>query len=132
MARKFEFKKTYEELEIAGETYRVNFDDESLKRYQKEFNEFYHESRKNQEIDVTKLTQEEQLEVFNHSQEILKKLVENILGEGAYAPIYEASGRSTMEMLDLAEYLSEIIGEKMETVKKTKNDKYLKNKKKKQ
>src|SRR5690625_3867955 len=96
VARKFEFKKSYEEVEIAGNTYKIEFTDEKLIQYNKNFDEFHVESKRISEVDTTKMNSKEKEDLFKEIQDITKKVVEELLGKGTYKELYEASGKSLM------------------------------------
>lgn len=131
VSRKFDFNKSYEEIEIAGKTYQIEFNDEKILQYNKSFDKFYQESKKLNEIDATKLEQKEQEDLFIKMQGLTKSMVEEILGENTYDELYKLSGNSLMNMLEMVEYLSEVVGEKIERIKGDKKKKYLVNKKQK-
>lgn len=52
----------------------------------------------------------------NHKQQLLvmKKVIESPFGEGSFEKLYEASGHSLMNMVDLLDYLVELVAEKVE------------------
>lgn len=127
--RKFEFKKTYEEIEIAGDVYKIDVSDQKLREYQIEFYEFYKESQRLGEIDTNKLSIEEQQKIFDETLEIVKKVVEKLLGAGSFEKLYAASGGSVMNMIDLVNYLGEVFQEKLNNAKQKKRVEYLKHKK---
>lgn len=127
----FQFKKTYEEVEIAGETYQVDFSDESVNRYNKSFIEFYEETKRINAVDVSKLSVEKQSEMFGEMQELVKGVVNELLGRGSYETLYDASGKSLMNMIEMIEYLSEVVGDKTQKIREGRKKKYLVNKQKK-
>lgn len=131
VARKFDFNKSYEEIEISGENYRIEFNDEKMTQYTKSFDKFYTETKAINEIDTSELTPNEQIDTFKKMQEITKGIVEELLGEGSYSRLYEASGKSLMNIIEMVEYLSDIVGEKSEKLRADKKKKYLVNKKQK-
>ena len=58
--RKFEFEKSYEEIEINGKPYKVDLSDDKLKEYQIKFQQFFNEAQELQKADVEKTSLEEQ------------------------------------------------------------------------
>jgi len=128
--RKFDFSKTYEEVEIAGEVYQIEFNDESMQRYLSKIDEFHSESKRLNAIDSSKLSSKEQLEVFAEIQESVKDMVETIIGQDTYTPLYEKSGQSVMGMMDLAIYLADKIGERNKKDQADRKKKYVTKKKK--
>ncbi|XQY90641.1 hypothetical protein ACNRWW_14035 [Metabacillus sp. HB246100] len=124
--KKFEFKKSYEEIEIAGNVYKLGLSDEDLRKYQKEFSSFFDKQQDFQKIKVDSLSYDEQVEHFDRMKNIIKELIELILGEGTFQPLYEASGKSLVNITELAEYLSEVIGEKLKVEKSAQYKEYVK------
>lgn len=131
MTRKaFEFKKSYEEVDLAGNTYRIEFTDEKILEYNKSFDEFYKESKELGKLDIKNSTVEQQHELFYDMQKLVKNITDQLLGEGAYEALYEASGNSLMNMIDMVEYLSEVVEEKSRHIREDRKNKYLAKKKK--
>ncbi|MCD3503535.1 hypothetical protein [Streptococcus equi] len=54
MVRQFEFKKTVEEIEIAGEIYLLPLDDDNLLRIQRDFISYGKEIEELQKVEVEK------------------------------------------------------------------------------
>lgn len=127
--RKFEFKKSYEEIDIAGEVYRVDLSDEKVKMYQKAFKSFYEEGQKISEVDIEKLSDGEQEELLSKQLETMKLVTETVLGKGTFEKLYELSGRSTVNYMDLLLFVSEVMQEKAENLKEDARKKYVKKKK---
>lgn len=131
MTRKaFEFKKSFEEVEIAGNIYQVDFSDEKIGQYHKSFEHFYKESQRIKAIDTKELPSEKQRDLFGEMQDLVKNVVEELLGKGTYADLYEASGHSLINMLELVTYLGEAINEKTQKINEDRKKKYIINKKK--
>lgn len=124
--RKFEFKKSYEELEIAGKVYRMRFDDEKLLEYHEAFDEFYQDTKKMQEVETEDMEHEELLDTYKEIREMSKKILDTVLGEGAYDELYEKSGQSTMGMVDVINFVSDAVGDGMEKVRNKKKQNYIK------
>ena len=121
MVREFNFKKSYEEIKINGKVYMVDFSDEAIMNYQTSFNKF--NKQKNEEL--SKLAENE-AEFIEKAREITKDIIDTILGNGSFDVIYIESGKSLFNISELIEYLAEIIGEKVESVRKEKRKKYVK------
>jgi hypothetical protein len=124
--RKFEFRKTYEEVEIAGKVYRVDFSDDKINEYQKKFFSFQADVEKFAKIDETKLTQEEQWKHFEDVKALAKDVIETLLGEGTFDELYEAAGRSIMNIYDLIWYLADIVKERSARNREEKRKQYVK------
>lgn len=127
--REFSFKKSYEEIKINGQLYKFDFSDDKLKEYQKYFNEYYQAAKKFEDVDTSNLSKEEENKYFDDSLNLVKSLVEKLLGEGTFDKTYEDSGRSLLNMVDMITFLSDVIGDKMKSVRDEKYQKYVKNKK---
>lgn len=130
--RSFDFKKSYEELKINGEVYKIDFSDAKLKEYRKSFNEFYAESQKMQSVNTSELAKDDELKQFEHAADLTKKAIDKLLGDGSFNKLYEQSGRSLFNMMDLVEFLAELVGEKTNKVRKERAHKYIKHKKQRQ
>lgn len=122
--KKFEFKQTYQEIEVAGKVYKVYFDDNQMKKYRDLYNKFNAVVKKTEGVNVEDLTDEQQDEYETEQRNTIKEFVDNTLGEGSFDELYEASGKSTYNMAELVYYIMQIseeyIGEKQE-VKKDKH-----------
>ena len=128
--RKFEFNKSYEEFTIADKDYKMEFNDEKMVEYNKAFDKFYVESKRINEIDTKDITPKKNEEVFKEMKELTKGVINTLLYEGVYEELYEASGRSLINLIEMVEFLSEIVGEKMERIRNDKKKKYIVKKKK--
>lgn len=126
--KKFEFKKSYEEFEIAEKVYRVDMSDEKVVEYQKTFKKFFDESEKLTNVEVDTLTDEQQKELFVKQIENIKKATEVFLGKGTFDELYELAGKSTMVYMDLLDYIVEIFGEKTKLITEKARNKYIKKK----
>jgi len=122
--KKFEFKQTYQEIEVAGKVYKVYFDDNQMKKYRDLYNKFNAIVKKTEGVNVEDLTDEQQDEYETEQRNTIKEFVDNTLGEDSFDELYEASGKSTYNMAELVYYIMQIseeyIGEKQE-VKKDKH-----------
>ena len=124
--KKFEFKKSYEEVELAGKTYKIEFNDEKLLEYSKAFDNFYQEIQDINKVDTSDMDAEEQEEIFKDMQKIIKSITDVILGVGSYDTLYEQSGQSIMNMVYMIEFLSDVVGERMEQSREEKKQRYVK------
>ncbi len=122
--RKFEFKKSYEEIEIAGDIYRLDMSDEKIKEYQKEFFSFYEKSKKIEKQDLSKLDEHEQF--YKEVRAIVESLLNTLLGENSFSKLYEKSGKSLFNLIELVVYLADIVEEKSEHIRKKKREYYTK------
>jgi hypothetical protein len=124
--RKFEFKKTYEEIEIAGKVYKIEFNDDKLREYQEKFFSFQTDAEEYLKVDETKLTKEELWEHFEKGKQVARNVIDTLLGEGSFDELYEKSGRSIANMYDLIWYLAEIVQERNARNREEKRQQYVK------
>jgi hypothetical protein len=124
--KSFDFKKSYEEIKINGEIYKVDLSDDKVKEYQKTFNKFFEESQVLQTIDSTKLSNEEQAELFDSSKRLVAETIDVLLGQNVFSLLYEQSGNSLINMIDLVTFLVDIIKNKTSELRDDVMDKYIK------
>lgn len=126
--RKFEFKKTFEEVEIAGKVYKIEFTDNKLREYQERFLSLGSEVQEFLNVDETKLTKEEREKHFEKGKQLVRDVIDMLLGEGSFNELYEKSGRSIVNMYDLAWYLVGIVNERNARNREEKRQQYVKSK----
>ncbi|MED4447447.1 hypothetical protein [Bacillus thuringiensis] len=124
--KKFEFKKTYEEVEIAGKVFRIDLNDDKVFEYQESFNKYGKEMQEDSSSDIENFSKEEQKEFFDKQLQRIKEVIEIMLGKDSFEHIYEASGRSIINLAELVTYLSDLIGEKTVNIRDEKKKKYVK------
>lgn len=127
--RTFEFGKSYEEVDIAGKTYQIDMSDKAIKEYQIAINKYHKEAQKLESVEISKLDFEEQKVKFNEAMQLQKNFIETILGKGTFDELYEKSGQSSSNMIDLVVFLGEVVGERVQKLKEKQLNRYLKNKK---
>ena len=126
--KKFEFKKSYEEVELAGKVYKIELNDERMLVYMKAFDKFYTKSNELHEIETEKLDIKAQEEVLNEMAEMIKEILDLLLGKGAYDELYEKSGQSVINMVDVVLFVGDVVGERMEQSREEKKQQYVKKK----
>lgn len=129
---KFEFEKTYKEIDVAGTVYQVDFNDESITKYQKAFKRFDKEIKvvTDSISDYESATDEVIDEVSEKQKEVVKDIVETFLGEGTFDSLYEKAGKSSTNLMGLVHYLNGLyVEEEKKKADETRN-KYLNNVKK--
>lgn len=129
---KFEFEKTYKEVEVAGETYKVEFNDDALKKYQISFKRFYKKSKELADsIQDYETATDEAIEAAAEGQkEVTKDIIETFLGEGTFENLYEKAGRASRNLMELVHYLNGIYMEENQKKDEEARNKYLANVKK--
>lgn len=123
--KRFDFNKTYEEVDIAGEIFQIEFNDQKIELYMKKIDFFRKESVRLNKIDTSKLSSDEQLEVFSEMQAVTKDMIEAFIGENTYDPLYEKAGNSLMNMLDLAIYLADVVDARTKKEQADRKKKYV-------
>lgn len=124
-AIKIDIKKSYEEVEIGGEVYRIELNDDLKKKYLKADREFTAEMAVLQEADEEKMSDDEKLEFDDKARQSLKKMVDFLLGDGAYEKIYKASGRSTWVVVDIVYQVSQVVRGHVEEYKNLEAEKFI-------
>lgn len=130
----FNFEKTYKEIDISGEIYHVEFNDEALTRYQKSVKRFNQGIKEAQEalnnVNIEIDSDEEIQKVSDKQKDVVKEVVETFLGEGTFDGLYEKAGKSVMNLMSLVNYLIEIYTSEMQSKTEDARKKYLENVKK--
>ncbi|MFE9082237.1 hypothetical protein [Bacillus mobilis] len=129
---KFEFEKTYKEVDVAGKLFKVEFNDDALNKYQKALKRFKDstDELQNSITDYEKATDEEIDASTEKQKEITKDVVETFLGEGTFEELYEIAGRAVANLLSLVHYLNDVyVEESLKSAEKSQS-KYLANLKK--
>ena len=124
--RKFEFKKPFEEVEIAGKVYRIEFSDDKVREYQEGFHYLGTDIQELLNVDETKLTKEEREKHFEKGKQLIRNTIDMLLGEGSFDELYEKSGRSIVNMYDLVWFLAEVVNERNKQNREEKRQQYVK------
>ncbi|HDR8155539.1 TPA: hypothetical protein QC057_004568 [Bacillus cereus] len=129
---KFEFEKTYKEVDVAGKLYKIEFNDDAITKYQKELKTFDKDSKELAALitDYEKATDEEIDAVMSKQKEMTKHVVETFLGEGTFDELYEKAGKSVTNLMGLVNYLSDLYVEEAKGKTEQAQAKYLQNVKK--
>ncbi|MFB4164806.1 hypothetical protein ACE1TI_13490 [Alteribacillus sp. JSM 102045] len=121
---KVDFDQPYDEFEICGETYRAYYDDDSLRKYEKIADKFYKESKK--KGDIAKMSAQQKKSLENKQYKAIEETIEGFFGEGSFKPIYEASGRSMLNITQVLEAVFEWLNSKVQNVNKKAAEYYTK------
>lgn len=129
---KFEFEKTYKEVEVAGKVYQVEFNDDAINKYQKSLKNFEKQTKEVEGLipDYEKATDEEFDNVMNKQKELVKHVVETFLGENTFDELYEKAGKSISNLISLVDYLNNLYIEEAKEKAEKAQAKYLANIKK--
>ncbi|MFA2606307.1 hypothetical protein ABR763_26405 [Bacillus cereus] len=129
---KFDFEKTYKEVDVAGKLFKVEFNDDALNKYQKALKQFKRGTDELQSmIPDFEAASDKEIDALTEKQkDLTKQVVETFLGEGTFEELYEIAGRAVANLLSLVHYLNDIyVEESMKTAEKSQS-KYLANLKK--
>ena len=126
--KQFELDKGYEEVEIAGDTYRIDLSDESRKRNQVKGQEIMKMADRLQNIS-DEFSEEELNRLFDELQENVGPWTDSILGDGSYDKIYEKANRSVFTVIDVTLEVLAYVNEKEQEKFEQKRKKYTKKKK---
>ncbi|MDA1652650.1 MULTISPECIES: hypothetical protein [Bacillus cereus group] len=129
---KFDFEKTYKEVDVAGKLFKVEFNDDALNKYQKALKQFKKGTDELQSmIPDFEAASDKEIDALTEKQkDLTKQVVETFLGEGTFEDLYEIAGRAVANLLNLVHYLNDIyVEESMKTAEKSQS-KYLANLKK--
>jgi hypothetical protein len=127
--KKFTFDQTYQEIEVAGEVYKIDFADEQLKAYQSAFSAFHAEMEQLAALKADEMTYEENIAALDKQKAIISKMINVIFGAGAFDKLYEKAGNSLYNIAKLLHFVGEEIRDATAAMNKEKRTKYIKAKK---
>lgn len=128
----FEFGKTHiEEIKIGAKVYTIDMSDKNLREMQVKFNSYYQDYKELEAAHAKGIAEEDQFKYFDKAVQLMKGLVDGILGDGTGEELYKLSGESVLGMGELVDFLSNLIGEKLGGTKEQQRQKYVNNKKQK-
>jgi hypothetical protein len=117
MAIKIDVQKSYEEVDIAGDIFILDLNDEKIKEYTAAFDDFQKESEKLSKKDLESMSKDERDKFSKQNHELLKKVTDLMLGDGSFVKIYHKTGKSLMVMTDILVQLMEVVTNKIEKFK---------------
>lgn len=112
--RTFEFKKSYEEVNIAGETFKVSMKDSDRKRYGEQIAKVEGYVK---EVEATKgkdITIAESQVLEDKAKAVVLESLDVFFGEGSGDKLYAMSDEQTEELLPLVWVVAELISERHE------------------
>lgn len=127
-AKKFTFGSVIEEVEIGNKKYSVDFSDDAVEKRDEVLHKWHQEYSTFANTDIDSLDMNDQRLKLSSLRENMKEFIESVLGEGVFAELYELSGKSTTNLLELALFLMEFIAEKSNKSADTLRSKYTKKK----
>lgn len=123
---KIDIEKPSQEFEIAGKVYTAKWDDEALDAYRHLMNKYQDILLKAQEIDVTKLTPEEQETTKQEQLVAMESIIDTVFGAGKYAVLYEDVHKSMANIGEVLRVVFEFLRDKLQEQKQTNRQKYTK------
>lgn len=124
--KKFTFGKVVEPVEIGSKKYEVDFSDTAIEKRDEVLTEWQKEYAEFTDLDIEKLDINDQRMKLSHLREIMREFVETVLGENTFDELYEMSGKSTINLLELVQFLMEFIAEKSNKSADAVRSKYVK------
>lgn len=126
----FNFEKNNDkEIEINGELYTIPMDDESKEKYilaVKRFGLASEEVSKGHDDLLN--TSDEDIKALTVKQvEVMKDLIESILGKGKFKIMYNLAGKSAIKLMPLAQELLRLVSEVDEATYQENLNKYMQN-----
>jgi hypothetical protein len=109
--RKFEFKKSYEEIDIAGEVFKVSLKDEDRNKYGGQLKKFYGIINKVNKADST-IEIDEAVALEEEFRTVILETVDVLFGEGSGAKLHKASDEQAEELIPVVFAVAEIINER--------------------
>ncbi|WP_054634817.1 DUF6673 family protein [Thalassobacillus sp. C254] len=114
----------YDEFEIAEKEYHVYFDDNSLEKYEKELEILHAEWKKKK--DLSKLNAKQKEEYKKEQMKKVARFIEAFFGEGTFEEIYEATGKSMINLVAVVEAVSDWLTKKLGKIKMDQKEYYTK------
>lgn len=119
--RKFEFNKSYEEIEIAGKVYKISLKDEDRKCSSQQLLKYHGLVEK---VNNTNADIEEALKLEEEFKVITLETLDVLFGTGSGEELYLAADKQIEELIPIIFEVAEIINER----RQVKYSKYLKKK----
>jgi len=127
----FSFDKPYDEVEIHGEVYKLYYDDDSLRKYQKQAVAYQQEVRKflDRQAEIENMNEEEIRKLEKEALKFVREFVETFYGEGSFEKFYEQSGKAMINFMPLVEFTLEWLQNKTPELNQHKREYYVGKKK---
>lgn len=110
--RKFEFNKSFEEIEVAGKQYKVSLKDEDRKKYQKQLKKFYDIVSKVKDTNEENIDFDEAIKLEDEVKVTTIETLNVTLGDGVGENLYDAADHQTEELFDIVWGIADIINER--------------------
>lgn len=128
----FNFEKPFDEVEINGDKYKLYYDDENLKKYQSQANNYKDNVNKYLAIQdkVYELSEEEAKDLEEQGVKMLEDFITTFYGDNSFKNLYEASGKSMINFMPLIEFTLNWLSSKTPEINEEKKNYYTKKSKK--
>jgi hypothetical protein len=123
---KIEIEKPSQEFEIASKVYTVSWDDQALDAYRNIMNKYQDLLLKAQEMDLAKLTPEEQETAKQEQLNAMESIIDTVFGAGSYAVIYEDVHKSMANIGEVLRVVFSFLGDKLQVKQQEARQKYTK------
>jgi uncharacterized membrane protein len=114
MTRSFEFKKSYEEVKIAGEQFKISMKDEDRKRYAEQLEKFHVVVKEIESVDPKEIDFKQSQVYEEKMKEMALETLDVVFGEGTGDKLYGLAEEQTEELIPLVFLVAEILNERRE------------------
>jgi uncharacterized membrane protein len=112
--KKIYFKKSYEDIEIAGKQFRISMKDEDRKRYADQLEKFHVVVKEIESVDAKEIDFKQSQVYEEKMKEMALETLDVVFGDGAGEDLYSLSGEQTEELIPLVFLVAEILNERRE------------------
>lgn len=110
--RKFEFKKSYEEIEIDGEIFKVSLKDEDRKNYSKQLSKFHEMINDIDTKNIDKITIDDAIAMEDRVKDITLETIDVLFGDGSSEKLYKKADEQVEEIIPIVFAVAELINER--------------------
>lgn len=118
----YDLNQVFDTIQLGDEEFRINMSDASIRDFRGKIYEYGIKFEEIQKIDAEKATPEEADALLDQSRELLREVIDGILGAGSFKKIYKTLGESVSNAADFTVYLFDLIETKYKE-QKEKQDK---------
>lgn len=116
MAIKIQVEKVTEDVEIGSLTYTLDLSDEKIEEQLAFYDKFKNKTDKYEGVDLSTVDAATRKEIMDDRKQTVKEMVEALLGEGQFEPVYNEVGRSLVVMSNVIVQLTEIMQERITNI----------------
>lgn len=122
----FKTENLFDTVEVGEHEFTLLMNDEKIKEFRLLIADYGEKFAEISAIDTEGISEEEAEKIEGQAKDLLETVIDSILEPGAYKKIYEALGRSTINVGGFTVYLFELIGEKHEEANLNRSTAYTK------